>query len=259
MSAHATYITFLSYDDIAFLYDVTTLYISEYSIVISFCEVFKYFTSTFIFNNIRLLVHQMCPFILQELHVKPGDVFHIIEDAPIRHRRSFWVSRLNEDGTDAGVGAIPNTARAQEWLNEQGNSEYYVIKLTYLQYYLLCLSFQLQTLHFMRRQRHSLEYVLLQCVECLLVQQLHYQLRAILNYSTITIQVKWLQSITNECELFLQNLLMVLLVSLRPVFIVIKVKEEQFIMNAMETLGSLSYQEMLLYQLILRYITSNSK
>lgn len=48
-------------------------------------------------------------------------MFHIIEDAPVRYRRSFWVSRLNEDGTDAGVGAIPNTARAQEWLNEQGN------------------------------------------------------------------------------------------------------------------------------------------
>lgn len=60
---------------------------------------------------------------MQELTIKPGDVFHIIEDAPIRHGRSFWVSRLNEDGTDAGVGAIPNTARAQEWLNAQGNSK----------------------------------------------------------------------------------------------------------------------------------------
>lgn len=58
---------------------------------------------------------------MQELHIQPGDVFHIIEDAPVRYRRSFWVSRLNEDGTDAGVGAIPNTSRAHEWLNEQGN------------------------------------------------------------------------------------------------------------------------------------------
>ena len=55
-------------------------------------------------------------------------MFHIIEDAPVRYRRSFWVSRLNEDGTDAGVGAIPNTERAQEWLNEQGNSECLQIK-----------------------------------------------------------------------------------------------------------------------------------
>uniref|UniRef100_A0A1X7SGD2 Uncharacterized protein n=1 Tax=Amphimedon queenslandica TaxID=400682 RepID=A0A1X7SGD2_AMPQE len=57
-----------------------------------------------------------------ELSIQPGNVFHIIEDAPVRYRRSFWVSRLNEDGTDAGVGAIPNTERAQEWLNEQGNT-----------------------------------------------------------------------------------------------------------------------------------------
>ena len=48
----------------------------------------------------------------KELAVEPGYVFHIFEDGPPeRHRRSFWVSRLNKDGSDAGVGAIPNTVR----------------------------------------------------------------------------------------------------------------------------------------------------
>ena len=49
----------------------------------------------------------------KELSIEPGNVFHIFEDGPPeRHRRSFWVSRLNTDGSDAGVGAIPNTARS---------------------------------------------------------------------------------------------------------------------------------------------------
>lgn len=63
------------------------------------------------------------PRYLQELSIKCGDVFHIIDEAPsARHRRSFWVSRLNDDGTDSGVGAIPNTSRAQQWLDEQGEA-----------------------------------------------------------------------------------------------------------------------------------------
>lgn len=63
--------------------------------------------------------------------MKPGDVFHIIDEAPsARHRRSFWVSRLNEDGTDAGVGAIPNTSRAQEWVDQQGECETTPITIT---------------------------------------------------------------------------------------------------------------------------------
>ena len=57
----------------------------------------------------------------QEISIKYGDVFHIIEEAPsARHRRSFWVSRLNEDGTDSDIGAIPNSSRAHQWLDEQG-------------------------------------------------------------------------------------------------------------------------------------------
>ena len=64
----------------------------------------------------------------QELSIKCGDVFHIIDEAPsARHRRSFWVSRLNDDGTDSGVGAIPNTSRAQQWLDEQGEGTYFIV------------------------------------------------------------------------------------------------------------------------------------
>ena len=48
---------------------------------------------------------------VQELYIQQGDVFHIIEASPQRYRHSFWVSRLNKDGSDAAVGAIPNTAR----------------------------------------------------------------------------------------------------------------------------------------------------
>lgn len=63
--------------------------------------------ATYIRANFSYIPHHP-----KELAVEPGYVFHIFEDGPPeRHRRSFWVSRLNKDGSDAGVGAIPNTAR----------------------------------------------------------------------------------------------------------------------------------------------------
>ena len=57
----------------------------------------------------------------KELSIKSGDVFHIHDEAPPgRFRSSFWVSRLNADGTDEQVGAIPNSMKAQEYLEAQG-------------------------------------------------------------------------------------------------------------------------------------------
>ena len=57
----------------------------------------------------------------KELSIKSGDVFHIHDEAPPgRFRSSFWVSRLSADGTDEQVGAIPNSMKAQEYLEAQG-------------------------------------------------------------------------------------------------------------------------------------------
>ena len=42
---------------------------------------------------------------------------------PERFRASFWVSRLNSDGTDEQIGAIPNSMKAQQYLEAQGESE----------------------------------------------------------------------------------------------------------------------------------------
>jgi len=59
----------------------------------------------------------------KELSIKTEDVFHIHDEAPPeRFRSSFWVSRLNADGTDEQIGAIPNSMRAQEYLEAQGES-----------------------------------------------------------------------------------------------------------------------------------------
>lgn len=43
-----------------------------------------------------------------------------------RFRSCFWVSRLNSDGTDEQIGPIPNSMKAQEYLEAQGESEYTV-------------------------------------------------------------------------------------------------------------------------------------
>ena len=57
----------------------------------------------------------------RELSIKSGDVFHIHDEAPSeRFRSSFWVSRLSADGTDEQIGAIPNSMKAQEYLEAQG-------------------------------------------------------------------------------------------------------------------------------------------
>ena len=88
----------------------------------------------------------------KELSIEPGNVFHIFDDVPPeRHRRSFWVSQLNADGSDARIGSIPNTTRcvcvcvcvcvcacvnddhdvfcrAQEWLHEQGHGKFQALQ-----------------------------------------------------------------------------------------------------------------------------------
>jgi hypothetical protein len=59
----------------------------------------------------------------KELQIKAGDVFHIHDEAPSeRFRSCFWVSRLNSDGTDERMGPIPNSIKAQEYLEAQGES-----------------------------------------------------------------------------------------------------------------------------------------
>jgi hypothetical protein len=59
----------------------------------------------------------------KELQIKAGDVFHIHDEAPSeRFRSCFWVSRLNSDGTDERMGPIPNSTKAQEYLEAQGES-----------------------------------------------------------------------------------------------------------------------------------------
>ena len=103
-------------------------------------------------------------------------MFHIIDEAPsARHRRSFWVSRLNEDGTDSDIGAIPNSSRAQEWLDEQGEGIlmiqsnykylllleiYHTVIISGILLYLgvsseYCISFQRVTYQCMKRLSHS--------------------------------------------------------------------------------------------------------
>ena len=47
-------------------------------------------------------------------------MFHIHDESPERHKASFWVSRLNDKGTDAGIGAIPNSPRAKYYIEQQG-------------------------------------------------------------------------------------------------------------------------------------------
>ena len=90
----------------------------------------------------------------KELQIKAGDVFHILDEVTItalmclfvecklmllynhhtlfsttlkapseRFRSCFWVSRLNSDGTDEQIGPIPNSIKAQEYLEAQGESE----------------------------------------------------------------------------------------------------------------------------------------
>jgi len=58
-------------------------------------------------------------------------VFHIHDESPEHHKASFWVSRLNSDGTDADIGAIPNSPRAKYYIEEQGEGVCYsyVLKL----------------------------------------------------------------------------------------------------------------------------------
>ena len=61
----------------------------------------------------------------RELSIKSGDVFHIHDEAPSeRFRSSFWVSRLSADGTDEQIGAIPNSMKAQEYLEAQGECKH---------------------------------------------------------------------------------------------------------------------------------------
>ncbi|XP_064405216.1 disks large homolog 5-like isoform X2 [Halichondria panicea] len=63
------------------------------------------------------------PRTVKELSIKASDIFHIHDEAPPeRFRASFWVSRLNADGTDEQIGAIPNSMRAQEYLEAQGEA-----------------------------------------------------------------------------------------------------------------------------------------
>ena len=47
-----------------------------------------------------------------------------LQAPPERFRSSFWVSRLNADGTDEQVGAIPNSMKAQDYLDTQGECKY---------------------------------------------------------------------------------------------------------------------------------------
>ena len=60
----------------------------------------------------------------KELHVSIGNIFHIHDESPERHKASFWVSRLNDKGTDADIGAIPNSPRAKYYIEEQGEGTY---------------------------------------------------------------------------------------------------------------------------------------
>ena len=60
-----------------------------------------------------------------------------------RFRSCFWVSRLNSDGTDERMGPIPNSIKAQEYLEAQGESK----KLWLVKYSVWCtICFRLQGL-----------------------------------------------------------------------------------------------------------------
>jgi len=50
-------------------------------------------------------------------------VFHIHDESPEHHKASFWVGRINSDGTDSAIGAIPNSPRAQYYIEDQGEGE----------------------------------------------------------------------------------------------------------------------------------------
>ena len=68
----------------------------------------------------------------KELHVSIGDVFHIHDESPEHHKASFWVSRLNENGTDADIGVIPNSPRAKYYIAEQGEGTYSILVILWL-------------------------------------------------------------------------------------------------------------------------------
>ena len=68
----------------------------------------------------------------KELHVSIGDVFHIHDESPEHHKASFWVSRLNENGTDADIGVIPNSPRAKYYIAEQGEGTYTILVILWL-------------------------------------------------------------------------------------------------------------------------------
>jgi hypothetical protein len=55
----------------------------------------------------------------KELRVDYGNVFHILDDSPMV-KGDFRVSRLNDDGTDAEQGTIPNSFRAFHYVQNQG-------------------------------------------------------------------------------------------------------------------------------------------
>jgi len=50
-------------------------------------------------------------------------VFHIHDESPEHHKASFWVGRINSDGTDSAIGAIPNSPRAKYYIEDQGEGE----------------------------------------------------------------------------------------------------------------------------------------